>query len=242
MRKLLKYWKAIVATVGLFVLIPTVFAAQVGGMWKRTGTGNEITPININGSTADVVVNDITIDGTCTGCGASGATTALDNLASTAVNTDIISDTDGTDSLGSTGIRWLKGWFDDLEVTNEPTVGGTALSALTQTLTNKAITQRVVTTTDDSTAVIDIDVTDVYELSAVANATVFTLTGTPTDGQKLIVRYKDAGVSKGLTWTGFTALGITLPTDTTAGKWDYVGCTYNLGATAWHCIATVTEA
>jgi hypothetical protein len=27
---------------------------------------------------------------------------------------DIISDTDSTDSLGSTGVRWLKGWFDSL--------------------------------------------------------------------------------------------------------------------------------
>jgi len=108
----------------------------------------------------------------------------------------------------------------------------------TNTLTNKRITKRVVTTTDDATAVIDVDVTDVYELTAIANATVFTLTGTPTDGQNLIVRYKDAGTTKGLTWTGFTALGIDLPTDTTAGKWEYVGVQYNSGASAWHAIAT----
>ena len=69
----------------------------------------------------------------------------------------------------------------------------------TNTLTNKRITQRVVTTTDDATAVIDIDTTDVYELSAVANATTFSTTGTPTDGQKLMIRFKDAGVAKGLT-------------------------------------------
>jgi adenosyl cobinamide kinase/adenosyl cobinamide phosphate guanylyltransferase len=31
---------------------------------------------------------------------------------------DIISDTDSTDSIGSTGVRWLKGWFDDVAVTN----------------------------------------------------------------------------------------------------------------------------
>ena len=33
--------------------------------------------------------------------GGSGATTALDNLASVAINTDLISDTDETDDLGS---------------------------------------------------------------------------------------------------------------------------------------------
>jgi hypothetical protein len=112
----------------------------------------------------------------------------------------------------------------------------------TQTLTNKRITQRLVTTTDDATAAIDTDSYDEYELSAIANATVFTLTGTPTDGQKLIVRFKDAGVSKALTWTGFTAIGVTLPTATTAGKWHYVGCKYNSAASAWHAIAVTEEA
>jgi hypothetical protein len=114
--------------------------------------------------------------------------------------------------------------------------------ATTDTLTNKRITQRVVTTTDDATAVIDIAVTDVYELSAVANATEFTLTGTPTDGQKLIVRLKDAGAGKGLTWTGFTAVGITLPTTTVASKWHYIGCIYNSAASQWQAVAVVQEA
>lgn len=112
----------------------------------------------------------------------------------------------------------------------------------TNTLTNKRITKRVTTTTDDATAVIDIDTCDVYELSAVANATEFTLTGTPTDGQTLMVRIKDAGVTKGLTWTGFTAIGVTLPVATTAGKWHYVGCQYNLASTAWHAIAVGVQA
>lgn len=112
----------------------------------------------------------------------------------------------------------------------------------TDTLTNKRITKRVVTTTDDASAVIDVDVTDDYQLSAVANATEFTLTGTPTDGQVLIVRYKDAGVSKALTWTGFTAIGTTLPTATTAGKWGYVGCKYNSAASQWHVLAVQTQA
>ncbi len=113
--------------------------------------------------------------------------------------------------------------------------------AATATLTNKRITKRVVTTTDDATAVINVDVTDVYELSAVANATTFTLTGTPTDGQTLIVRAKDAGVGKALTWTGFTAIGVTLPTTTVASKWHIVGCIYNLVATQWQAVAVVAE-
>lgn len=128
-------------------------------------------------------------------------------------------------------------------VSTFPTSTGTlATLALTETLTNKRITKRVVTTTDDATAVINTDITDVYELSAVANATEFTLTGTPTDGQTLIVRCKDAGVAKGLTWTGFTAIGVTLPTTTVVSKWHIVGCIYNSAASQWQAVAVVAEA
>ncbi len=38
--------------------------------------------------------------------GATGATTALDNLASVAINESLVSDTDNTDALGTTAIAW----------------------------------------------------------------------------------------------------------------------------------------
>lgn len=113
----------------------------------------------------------------------------------------------------------------------------------THTLTNKAITKRVVTTTDDATAVIDVTATDVYELSAVANATTFSTTGTPVDGQQIVIRWKDAGVAKGLTWDAiFVPIGVTLPTTTVAGKWGYVGVQYNSAASKFHVLAVGAEA
>ncbi len=114
--------------------------------------------------------------------------------------------------------------------------------AATQTLTNKRVTPRIVTAADDATAVIDTDITDQYQLTAVANDTVFTVTGTPTAGQKLLVRLKDAGVAKNLTWTGFTARGATPPTITTASKVHYVGFIYNATASTWDCVAAIVEA
>jgi hypothetical protein len=116
-------------------------------------------------------------------------------------------------------------------------------AAHAQTLTNKSITRRVVTTTDDSTAVIDLAVTDIYELSAVANATTFSTTGSPVDGQHIIIRFKDAGVAKGLTWDAiFVAIGVTLPTTTVAGKWHYVAAEYNTAATKFHVLAVSVQA
>lgn len=112
----------------------------------------------------------------------------------------------------------------------------------TVTMTNKRVTPRIVTTTDDATAAINTDVTDQYQLTAVSSDTVFTVTGTPTAGQKLIVRLKDAGVAKNLTWTGFTARGATPPAATTAGKYHYVGFIYNATASTWDCVAAIVEA
>jgi len=160
-----------------------------------------------------------------------------------------------TDTAGDKAKALLYGTFDAAAANQTLVVNGVLSTSVTgnsagnvlttngtQTLTNKRVTKLVVTTTDDATAAINVDVTDVYELSAVANATVFTLTGTPTDGQTLIVRFKDAGVGKALTWTGFTAIGVTLPTTTVASKWHYVECVYNLAATQWQAIAVVQEA
>jgi len=125
-------------------------------------------------------------------------------------------------------------------------VSGTAevtTASSTQTLTNKRITPRIVTTTDDATAAIDCDVTDQYQLTAVANATTFTVTGTPVAGQKLLIRAKDAGVAKGLTWDAvFNAVGVTLPTTTVASKTHYIGCVYNATSSKWDALAVAVEA
>ena len=50
---------------------------------------------------------------------------SLSNLENVAINTSLISDTDGTDDLGSTGIRWANLWVDDITVTTNITIGGT---------------------------------------------------------------------------------------------------------------------
>ena len=112
--------------------------------------------------------------------------------------------------------------------------------AHTQTLTNKRINKRVVTTTDDSTAVIDCDSYDEYYLTAVANATTFSITGTPTPGQTLFIGWKDAGTAKDLTFTSITGLGVTLPTTTTLSKQGIAGLKYI--NSAWRMIALSTEA
>jgi hypothetical protein len=113
----------------------------------------------------------------------------------------------------------------------------------TETLTNKRITSRVSTQTDDATAVIDTDACDQYQLTAIANATEFSVSGTPTNGQSLIIRYKDAGTAKALTYAAntFRVIGVTLPTTTVANKTGYIGCKYNSADSRWDVLAVGCE-
>lgn len=113
----------------------------------------------------------------------------------------------------------------------------------TDTLTNKRITQRVTTATDSATATINIDNCDQYQLTAIANNTTIATTGTPTNGQKLMIRLKDAGTGKTLTWNAvFRAIGVTLPTTTVAGKTHYIGAVYNSADSKWDVLAVGAEA
>ena len=70
-------------------------------------------------------------------------------------------------------------------------------------------------------------------------------TGTIADGQDLMIRIKDSGSSQTIAWTsgsgGYRAIGVTLPTTTTAGKTTYVGLIYNSNDSIWDAIGVTTE-
>jgi len=66
--------------------------------------------------------------------------------------------------------------------------------------------------------------------------------GTPTNGQKLIIRIKDDGTPRALTYSaGYRAIGITLPATTTASKETYLGCIYNSASAKWEVVAVAEE-
>ena len=132
-------------------------------------------------------------------------------------------------------------------VLSEVTGAGLAVGkTTTQTLTNKRITQRVGTVVSHATPSINVGDVDMFTITAQAAAiTSMTtnLTGTPTSGQKLIIRIKDDGTARAITWgASFASRGATLPTTTTLSKVTYVGLIYNSTATIWDCVAVVTEA
>ena len=91
------------------------------------------------------------------------------------------------------------------------------------------------------------DTTDVFNAFGLTGAiTVATPSGTPLDGQRLILRFEDNGSGRGITWTtssgAYRAVGATLPTTTVASKVTYVGCVYNSTDVFWDAIAVATQA
>jgi hypothetical protein len=118
----------------------------------------------------------------------------------------------------------------------------------TQTLTNKRINPRsIVAGATSGNLTINGDTTDVYEAEGLTGAITFLQpSGSPQDGQKLLIRIKDNGAARAITWTtsagAFRAMGITLPTTTVLSKVTFVGCVYNATDSFWDAVATVTQA
>jgi len=112
----------------------------------------------------------------------------------------------------------------------------------TQTLTNKRINPRVSSTTSTATLTVNSDSFDQAVLTAQAVAlSVAAPTGTPVNGQKLTLRFKDNATAQTISWTttsgGFRVIGCTLPTTTVISKTVYIGCIYNSDDTFWDVVS-----
>jgi hypothetical protein len=107
-----------------------------------------------------------------------------------------------------------------------------------------AITPRVGTTADSATPTPNADTDDMYTVTALAQSATFGApTGTPLNGQKLIIRIKDNATAHVLAWNAiYRAVGVTLPLTTVLSKTHYVGCIYNTAATKWDVLAVGVEA
>jgi hypothetical protein len=118
----------------------------------------------------------------------------------------------------------------------------------TSSIQNTRINPRaVVAGATSGSLTINGDTTDLYEAEGLTGAITFLQpSGTPVDGQRLIIRIKDNGTARGITWTttsgAFRAVGVTLPTTTVLSKVTYVGCIYNATDVFWDVIAAVTQA
>lgn len=121
--------------------------------------------------------------------------------------------------------------------------------AATQHLTNKRSDPKIGGTTSSSTPTPNADTDDLYDLTALAvGATFGAPTGTPVNGQKIIIRIKDNGTAQTLAFNsgagGYVAGGVALPTTTVISKILTLGFMYNTANSLnkWCLIASAQEA
>jgi len=120
-------------------------------------------------------------------------------------------------------------------------------ASATQTLTGKRIEPRIVTaasyTTDTGTS-LSVATADVFQVTAQSGALKLNNPGgTPVAGQKLIIRIKDDGTARALTYdTQFRAsTDLALPATTVLGKTLYMGFIFNATDTKWDLLAVLNN-
>lgn len=109
------------------------------------------------------------------------------------------------------------------------------------TLTNTRVRPRVNTVASSATPSINTDTTDLFTITALAVAiTSMTtnLTGTPTEGQELWIRFKDNGTARAIAWgASFISSGTqTLLATTSISKTHVVRLKYDSVVVKWVCM------
>jgi hypothetical protein len=106
--------------------------------------------------------------------------------------------------------------------------------------------KRIQSVANAATITPNADTDDLVDIIAIAQAfTVANPTGSPANGQTLVVRIKDNGTARAITWgANFVAGGVALPTTTVISKILTVGFFYNTANSLnkWQCVASAQEA
>lgn len=155
-------------------------------------------------------------------------------------------------SLTLSGAYTFTGTLTNTTAVTFPTSGTLATLAGAETLTNKRVSPRVTTITDNTlnpTFTVDSDSYDQVNLVAgytagISTVTIASPTGTPTPGQKLILRIYSTNTNVvSISFSGSNIVGstdITLPTTLSGNsKYDYIGLIWNSASLNWNMISTV---
>jgi len=110
-------------------------------------------------------------------------------------------------------------------------------------LKNPLVVSATSYTTDTGTS-LNMDNLDMFIVTAQAGALLFNAPGgTLVQGRQLIIRIKDNGTARALTWNAvFRAMGTALPSTTVLSKTLYLGFIYSSTDTKWDLIASAQEA
>ena len=121
--------------------------------------------------------------------------------------------------------------------------GVLAVESVVVPTTNPRVVSAASYTTDTGTS-LNMDNLEMFIVTAQAGALLFNSPGgTLAQGRSLVIRIKDDGTARALTWNAvFRAMGTALPSTTVLSKTLYLGFYYNSTDTKWDLVASAQEA
>jgi hypothetical protein len=226
----------------------------ISGNWYNafveSATSIRVAPMDAASVNGDSLIGDYSVGGVLTvGSGATGSVLRpYTGGSSAAIYSANVTPANGNFAFTTTGnVTNLNGATDSqLMVNSTAIVHATSTgAAVTGTLSaTKGVVTNVVTIADTGTAPVNADITDLYEITALAQALTFAApTGTPLNGQGLMYRIKDVTAARALAFNAiFVPAGVALPTTTVLGKWMHLAFIYNTTLVKWQFIAVAQEA
>lgn len=110
--------------------------------------------------------------------------------------------------------------------------------------TSGTLALRSASTASDTAPTPNAGTTDIYLITAqAASATFGVPTGSPSDGQGLLIRIKDNGTARSLAWNAIYRAGsdLALPATTVLSKVLYIGFRYNAADTKWDLVSVLNN-
>ena len=128
--------------------------------------------------------------------------------------------------------------------TANTTTTGALSSTDWNTFNNKASYTPRVQSVTSAANVTPVNTNDLVKITAQAAAlNLVNPTGSWDEGQSLMIRIKDNGTARAITYgTDYRAIGVTLPTTTVINKTTYLGIIYNSTDSKWDVIGVTTQA
>lgn len=135
--------------------------------------------------------------------------------------------------LGASTRLWKKVWATDAAFTNMPTVGGVPIVG--------GINIQSVTSAATVTPTFSNDQVNITAQAAALNLA--NPTGTAADAHGIVIRIKDNGTARAITYgSQYRAIGVILPTTTVISKTLYLGMVFNAADTKWDVVSVAQEA
>jgi hypothetical protein len=174
--------------------------------------------IDVNGTAnLDIVDIDGAVNMATTALVTGVLTTTATQVATGGITSgsDIISDTDSTDSLGSTGVRWLKGWFDSLTA-GTLTIGSGSVTDSSGAISfgDENITTTGIVTAAGTSVFTNLDISGDVDVDGTTNLDVVDIDGAVDMATTLLV----TGVATAATSAKITQVAITSSSNAVA--WD----------------------